>query len=679
MQKMVTAIKCYEIFPTCRLLLDRSKSVPTIHAQPSTQVILRIDETPRAAVRKRQSARICSEYENQELADKLSEAEESQSWEGTADSKPAMITRGTQTRKLKPEFKRPLHRSKGIQTCLEEDVEPLFPVKRKRAEVMIPDQDEILFAGNESSESDSSDDELMSDSDNYDPETDSEIYDSESEAELVSNPVMNKFEAENESCYKEPKYIVFHNQLLLLLSVCFVCCSKHVVVNYATCGSMLTAYIKCLYCKTVREWKSQPDIAVIPMGNILLSGAILFSGSLPSKFLGSLRSIGIKVISNRTFFRHQKQVLHKVVANTWITQRNRQFIELQGTGIVVGGDGRCDSMGHSAKYGSYTTMNIETNKILNVEIVQCNQVKSSNHMELKGLQETLQLFEKFKVRTKSLVTDRHKQIAKWLKDHQPGIKHYFDCWHIAKSIKKRIQSLAKKKACELIGSWMKSIINHFYWSVMSTNIDNKDLIAAKWRSMLRHTQNIHDGHGELFPACSHAQLTDQDEREIKWFKPDSELADGFQKIVENKSLLKDIQNASPHGQTSGVEGYHSVVNHFAPKMFHFSFDGMKSRLTLAAMHYNENSGRSQQRNKQGALQYAIAFPKYKKGGYIVRKILSNCTYNYVETLFKGLIENLQQRDSNECVDESNPPPLCSSYAHPDKTAAVKEHTSRFFM
>ena len=108
---------------------------------------------------------------------------------------------------------------------------------------------------------------------------------------------------------------------------------------------------------------------------------------------------------------------------------------------------------------------------------------------------------------------------------------------------------------------MKSIVNHFYWSVMSTQIDNKDLVEAKWKSVLNHTQNIHDGHGDLFPVCSHPKLSKLDERATKWLKPDSEVTDGLQKIVENKSLLKDIRNASPHGQTSGVEGYHSVVNH----------------------------------------------------------------------------------------------------------------------
>ena len=55
----------------------------------------------------------------------------------------------------------------------------------------------------------------------------------------------------------------------------------------------------------------------------------------------------------------------------------------------------------------YTAMNLETNKILNVEIVQSNHVKSSNHMELEGLQETLTVLDQFKIKIKSLVTDRH--------------------------------------------------------------------------------------------------------------------------------------------------------------------------------------------------------------------------------------------------------------------------------
>ena len=34
-----------------------------------------------------------------------------------------------------------------------------------------------------------------------------------------------------------------------------------------------------------------------------------------------------------------------------------------------------------------------------------------------------------------LVTDRHKQIAKWLRETHLEIKHYFDVWHVVKGMK----------------------------------------------------------------------------------------------------------------------------------------------------------------------------------------------------------------------------------------------------
>ena len=111
-------------------------------------------------------------------------------------------------------------------------------------------------------------------------------------------------------------------------------------------------------------------------------------------------------------------------------------------------------------------------------------------------------------------------------------------------------------------------------------------------------------------------------------------------------------------------------------MYHFSFLGMRSRLLLAAMHYNENAGRPQRKNKRGSLEFAIAFPKYKKGGYIVRKILTDCTYSYIDKLFDELVSRLQSRDVPEAQMEL-PDPLCASFDKPNKEDAVAKHTSRF--
>lgn len=50
------------------------------------------------------------------------------------------------------------------------------------------------------------------------------------------------------------------------------------------------------------------------------------------------------------------------------------------------------------------------------------------------------------------------------------------------------------------------------------------------------------------------------------------------------------------------------------------------RVQLAMLHFNENSDRAQATTKQGEDRYDVVFPKYKKGGYIVRKVTVDPTY-----------------------------------------------------
>ena len=54
---------------------------------------------------------------------------------------------------------------------------------------------------------------------------------------------------------------------------------------------------------------------------------------------------------------------------------------------------------------------------------------------------------------------------------------------------------------------------------------------------------------------------------------------------------------------------------------------MFSRLQLAAMHFNENSCRDHAVTAEGRQRYDINFPKFKKGGYIVRKVTVEATYS----------------------------------------------------
>lgn len=82
--------------------------------------------------------------------------------------------------------------------------------------------------------------------------------------------------------------------------------------------------------------------------------------------------MNVRGIGRSTFDNHQSQYLQPVIYSTWQTTQQEMFQELSrmGGGLVIGGDGRSDSPGHCAKYGSYSTMELRLGKIIDVPLVQ---------------------------------------------------------------------------------------------------------------------------------------------------------------------------------------------------------------------------------------------------------------------------------------------------------------------
>ena len=123
---------------------------------------------------------------------------------------------------------------------------------------------------------------------------------------------------------------------------------------------------------------------------------------------------------------------------------------------------------------------------------------------------------------------------------------------------------------------------------------------------------------------------------------DTKVSEKLSELISNTALLKDLTRLSPFYQTSSLESFHSVIIHYAPKSTALSYQGMKCRyktytateytctlfrLQIAALHFNENVNRSQAVTKDGADRYDVVYPKYKKGGYIVRKVTVAPTYS----------------------------------------------------
>eukprot|EP00795_Rhopilema_esculentum_P011047 gene11047-19898_t len=435
----------------------------------------------------------------------------------------------------------------------------------------------------------------------------------------------------------EKKFIVFKSCLWELFTTCPSCNSNCTVEEKLQTGTQVSVLQSCSICGYTRNWLSQPNYGHTPAGNIQLAGAIFFNGSSCSKVLRTLQSINIASISESTFYEHASRYLQPTVYHKWKCEQENLFQQLSQMegGLVLGTDGRADSPGHSAKYGSYSVLEERINKVIDIQLVQCNEVANSNAMEKEGT--------------------------------------------IVLGFKKKATALSKQKGCEIIAGWIKSMSNHIYWCASTSSGGDGELILAKWLSLINHMHNIHEDHSDQFPSCEHGDLGEAG-RLKKWLKPGTTPSEKAEQLIRDKNLCKNIQKPSPYHQTSNVEAFHSLILHFCPKMTAFSFKGMLCRLLLAALHYNENSDRQQATASDGKPAFVIKYPKYKKGGYIVRAKKTPPTYEYIETLMKTLCDQVIFNSTlfqEEIASIIQPGPMCENYEHPPHEEATAQYYKRF--
>ena len=55
-------------------------------------------------------------------------------------------------------------------------------------------------------------------------------------------------------------------------------------------------------------------------------------------------------------------------------------------------------------------------------------------MEKEGLARVMKFLNESGFNIGTLVTDRHRGIAKWIRVNHSSIKHYYDVWHVAKGM-----------------------------------------------------------------------------------------------------------------------------------------------------------------------------------------------------------------------------------------------------
>lgn len=176
---------------------------------------------------------------------------------------------------------------------------------------------------------------------------------------------------EDKDYREQPKCIVFLSKLLVLFQFCFVCHEPKPMIETKQCGTMVTVTSKCKKCMATYIWESQPRIlGKFPAVNLLLSFGILTAGASVRKVMLALSHINVLIYNETTYYYHQKYLLIPAVVKFWRKYKQGLIDQLNGLEVNLAGDARHDSMGHSAKYGTYTIFCTTIGLIIHIVLVQ---------------------------------------------------------------------------------------------------------------------------------------------------------------------------------------------------------------------------------------------------------------------------------------------------------------------
>ena len=429
----------------------------------------------------------------------------------------------------------------------------------------------------------------------YQPNSDA---DSDKENQLTSMT--------EEDLRTENKYLVFETQLDNLFKFCPECGSHVITCKKHTTGTMLTVVYSCQYGHT-NSWHSQPIIHQMPAGNLMASAAVLLSGSTYSKVNEFFNMLHVPFLGHSEFYEIQNTYVAPTINDYWTMHQTAILAVLLPDQLELCGDARSDSPGHSAKYTSYTMMDMTTNLILDQQLMTVTETGSSVLMEKAALQRSLDFLLSSGMQIKTLATDRHPGVRKLLHQQYPEINHQFDMWHVAKNVGKRLHQKALKKNMNDLMPWIHSVTNHLYWSAQTCN-GNADLLREKWASSVHHIANIHKWNGELMVRCEHETV----DNDIDWLTIDSDAHKALKSVVLDKHLLRDMDKLTDFCHTGHLEVYHSTLLKYVPKQQHFAYGGMLSRLQLAALDHNHNADTETTKDSDGNEKVRQIYSKARK-------------------------------------------------------------------
>ncbi len=159
---------------------------------------------------------------------------------------------------------------------------------------------------------------------------------------------------------EELKYLVFQSNLRMLFQYCPSCGAKVVDCQFDSSNTGTLVKVKYACERGHKEsWRSQPLLKNrMGAGNLLLGAAILLTGSTFERFREFAEVLRMPIMCSSHFYAMQDSYFFPVIHSVFSTQKEAMIAALGNVPVTLVGDGRCDSPGFSAKYGTYSIMGV---------------------------------------------------------------------------------------------------------------------------------------------------------------------------------------------------------------------------------------------------------------------------------------------------------------------------------
>ena len=173
----------------------------------------------------------------------------------------------------------------------------------------------------------------------------------------------------------------------------------------------VTVIVNC-HCSSGHDYRfcSSHQVNDVYANNLQAAASIILSGSHYAKVERLAKFLNLEFLSKSTYYRFQRLYLVPEINDWWSWMRSELIEEFVGKEIVVGGDGQCDSPRFNAKNLCYFIMEVESNYILDIEVLDKRHVGLvSTNMEKEAVRRSLDRLTK-ELKVVELVTDASTSI-----------------------------------------------------------------------------------------------------------------------------------------------------------------------------------------------------------------------------------------------------------------------------